>query len=132
MRIAGCVDEIDADADCVASLLNATLKNVRYAKLLRDLGEIARLALIPLRRSTRDHFQIRDPSQPRQDFLLDALCKISVGFVLAQVCKRQYRDAFLADSGHRRSGSFRGSRNFAPRMPDPIARNGKRADDQTN
>src|SRR5262249_5382773 len=95
VRIAGCLNEVDADADCVASLLHATLENVRYAKLLRDLGKIGWLALIALRRSARDHFQIRDLSQPRQDLLLDTVCKISICFVFTQVFKRKHCDAFF-------------------------------------
>src|SRR4029434_9596300 len=79
MRIAGCLDEVHADADCVASFLNATLKNVRHIKLLRDLREIARVTLIPLRRSARNYFQVRDLCQTREDFLLNAIRKISVG-----------------------------------------------------
>src|SRR5215468_5801829 len=126
------VNQLNIDPYLIRRLLNAALKNVRYAKLLRDLGEVGRLALIPLRGSTRDHFQIRDLSQPRQDFLLYAIREIGIGFVFTKVFKRQHRDAFLADSGHRRSRSFRSSRNFAPRMPQPIASNRQRADDQTH
>src|SRR5262245_18724630 len=132
MRLAGHLDELDVDAHLIGDFLNAALQDVLHAKLLRVLGEIARLALIPLRRSTRDHFQIRDLSQPRQDFLLNAIREIGIGFVFAKVFKRQHRDAFLANSGHRRSRSFRSSRNFAPRMPEPIASNRERADDQTH
>src|SRR4030095_14996232 len=94
MRIAGCLDEVHADADCVASFLNATLKNVCHTKLLRDLGEVARFALLLLRRSARNDFQVRDLRESREDFLLNTIRKISVGFVLAKVCKGQHRDRF--------------------------------------
>ena len=48
MRIAGRLDELDVDAHLIGGFLDAALQNVRHAKLLRDLGEIARLALILL------------------------------------------------------------------------------------
>src|SRR5207249_385647 len=73
---------------------DATLKNVRYPKLLRDLGEIARFALILLRRGARYDFEVRDLGQSRQDFLLNAFGKVSVRSVFAQVFERQHRDRF--------------------------------------
>jgi hypothetical protein len=43
------VKQLNIDPHLIARFLHATLKNVRYSKLLRDLGEIARFALKPLR-----------------------------------------------------------------------------------
>src|SRR5215467_10882774 len=57
------VNQLNIDPHLIRSFLDATLKDVRHAKLLRDLGEISRLALIPLCRRARDHLQIRDFSQ---------------------------------------------------------------------
>ena len=48
MRIAGYLDELDVDAYLIGDFLDAALEDVRHAKLLRDLGEIAGLALILL------------------------------------------------------------------------------------
>ena len=50
------VNQLHIDPQLTSRLLHATLKNIRYAKLLRDLGEVARLTLIPLRGSTRNDF----------------------------------------------------------------------------
>ena len=50
------VDQLHIDPDLATRLLHATFKNVRYAQLLRDVGEIARPAVISLRGGTRDHF----------------------------------------------------------------------------
>jgi len=50
----------------------------RYAKLLRDFSKIARFALISLRRSTRNDFQIPDLGETRQDFFLDAIGEITL------------------------------------------------------
>ena len=49
MRITGHLNELDVDAHLIGSFLDAAFQDVRDAKLLRDLGEIARLALILLR-----------------------------------------------------------------------------------
>jgi hypothetical protein len=65
MRFAGRLDELDVDAHLIGGFLDAAHQDVRYAKLLRDLGEIAWLALILLGRGARDHFQIRDLREPR-------------------------------------------------------------------
>ena len=50
------IKQLNIDPHLIGHFLHATLNNVRYAKLLRDLGEIARFALIPLRGSARNHF----------------------------------------------------------------------------
>jgi hypothetical protein len=50
------VNQLNIDPNLIGCFLHATLKNVRYAKLLRDLGEIPRFALILLRGRARNHF----------------------------------------------------------------------------
>ena len=72
------VNQLHTDPHLVGRFLHATLKNVRYAKLLRDLGKIARFALIALRGSARNYFQIRDAGQSRQDLLLDTISEVGV------------------------------------------------------
>src|SRR5215475_3815291 len=114
MRIAGCLDEVHADADCVASFLNATLKNVCHTKLLRDLREIARFALIPLRRSARNYFQVRDLCQAREDFLLNTIRKIGVIWVAAEVLERKHGNAFFKNCPHCRRSGLKNGRSFAP------------------
>jgi hypothetical protein len=56
------VNQVNIDPHLITRLLNATLKDVRYAKLLCDFNEIARFALISLSRRARNHFQIPDLS----------------------------------------------------------------------
>ena len=92
MRIAGRLDKLDVDAHLIGSFLDAALQDVGHAKLLRDLGEIAWLALILLGGRARDHFQIRDLRQPREDFFLDAIGKISIRLVFAPIFEGQHRD----------------------------------------
>ena len=56
MRVGQCIDELHIYANLVRCLLNAPLENVRNTKLFRDLGEVARFALITLCRRARDYF----------------------------------------------------------------------------
>src|SRR4030095_885261 len=78
----------------IARFLDASLKDVRDAKLLCDFSEIAGFALITLRRSARNHFQITDLGEARQDFFLDPIGKISVIRIAAQILKGQDCNTF--------------------------------------
>src|SRR5439155_570491 len=82
------VNQLNIDSHLIGRFLDATLKNVRYPKLLRDLGEIPRFALIPLSGSTRNYFYVRDLGQTRQDLLLNTVCKIGVIRIAAKILKR--------------------------------------------
>ncbi|MFZ3375601.1 MAG: hypothetical protein WA183_08610, partial [Chthoniobacterales bacterium] len=86
---------MNIDPHLIGCFLDATLKDVRYAKLLRDLSKIARFALILLRRSARNHFQIRDLSQARQNFVLHPFGKIGVVRIVAQVFQRKDGNRFF-------------------------------------
>ena len=50
------VDQLHIDPHLVGHFLHAALNNVCYPKLLRDLVEITRLAVIALRGSARNYF----------------------------------------------------------------------------
>ena len=54
---------------------------------------LLRFALILLRGSARNYFQICDASQPRQDLLLNAVREIGVIWIGAEVFKRQNGDS---------------------------------------
>ena len=73
-----------------------------HAQLLRDLGKIVRRAFEMLRRSARDHFQVGDFGQPREDFILHAFTKVSVVRIAAQIVERQDGDRFVGHGGRRR------------------------------
>ena len=45
--------------------------------------------------SSRYHFQIADLRQIRQHVVLNAIGKVSIGFVVAEIFKGQDRDRFL-------------------------------------
>ena len=50
------VNQLHIDPHLTSYFLHATLNNVRHAKLLRDLAESGRFALILLHGSARDYF----------------------------------------------------------------------------
>src|SRR5437016_12071291 len=60
MGISGCFDQLHVHAHGVTALLHAAFQNVGNAKLLGDLPQILRRALIVLGRSARDDLQIGD------------------------------------------------------------------------
>ena len=83
MRIGLRVDQLDIYPHLASRFLHATFKNVCYAKLPCDLGEIARFAVVSLRGRARNYFQVCDLCQSRQDLLLDAFSEIGVVRIFA-------------------------------------------------
>ena len=71
---------------------------MRHAQLLSDLAQVARgrLAILHHARAA-DHFQVGDPGEVGENFILHAIGKISVVLVRTQVLKGQDRDRFLWD-----------------------------------
>src|SRR5205814_7193748 len=84
MGIALRVNQLHVDPHVFARFLQTAFKNVRNSKLLRDLTEIARLTLIKLCGSARNHFQVRYASQTRQNFFLNPIRKIGVIWIATQ------------------------------------------------
>ena len=72
--------------------LHAAFDDVADAKLAPDLGQLLRLRPIRQRRRARDHLQVTDLRQPRDDLVLHAVGEIGVRLVFAQVFERQDRD----------------------------------------
>ena len=73
-------------------------QDVGHAKLLGDLGKVFRRTFVMLRGSARDHLQVGNLGQARQNLVLDALGKVGVGFIIAPVFERKHRDAFFRRS----------------------------------
>ena len=66
-----------------------------HAELLRDLRKIIRRAFEVLRRCARDHFQIGDLGQPRENLILHAFAEVSVVGIAAEIVEWQNRDRFV-------------------------------------
>ncbi len=84
MPVGSRIDQLRVDAHAIARALNASFHDMRDAELLANLAQVARepRSCIALR-GAADHFQIRDLGQISQDFILHAICEISVLFFLA-------------------------------------------------
>ncbi len=72
---------------------------MRHAKLLADLAQIARRSLLYCMMDSAAEITFRSAilARSRQDFILDAVGKVSIRFVFAQVFKRQDGDRFTFD-----------------------------------
>ena len=90
----------------ISDFLHAALQQIRHAQLPADVAQIVRRAFVFLGRSARDDFERCDLRKPGQDFVLDAVGKIGVIGIAAEVLKRQNSDTFF---GNRRSRAGAGS-----------------------
>src|SRR5881398_2457623 len=87
MGISGCLDQLHVHAHGVTALLHAAFQNVGNAKLLGDLPQILRRALIVLGRSARDDLQIGDLGQSGQNLVLDPIGEVGVRSIVTEVFK---------------------------------------------
>ena len=85
MGVSDRIDQLHIDPHLVVRLLHTPFENVHHPELLRDLTQIGRHGLEPLGRSPRDHFQVGDLRQPRQNFILNAFRKKRISLFLAQI-----------------------------------------------
>ncbi len=75
---------------------------MRHPERFGDLAQVALSASLVLHHGrAANNFQVGDFGEVGQDFILHAICEISVLFIIAQVLKRKDRDAFF-DNGRRR------------------------------
>jgi hypothetical protein len=72
----------------VGRALCTAFQDMGNTKLSRDLEKIARRVLEPLCRGMRDHLQITDLGQPRENLLLNAVRKIGVVRVPTEIFER--------------------------------------------
>src|SRR5947207_9209710 len=94
MRIVCGIDELDIDAHLIARFLDGAFEDIRDAELLRDLRNVIARTLESLCRCARDDLEVTDSREPGQNFLLNAVGEILVGFVLTEIFKRKDGDRF--------------------------------------
>jgi hypothetical protein len=97
MGISGCFDQLHVHAHGVTALLHAAFQNVGNAKLLGDLPQILRRALIVLGRSARDDLQIGDLGESGQNLVLDPIGEVGVRSIVTEVFKRKDGDRLAVD-----------------------------------
>jgi hypothetical protein len=84
MRIGLSIDQLRIHPDPVVRALHAALEHVRNPKRFADLAQIPfDPALIVHHRTAADHAQVRDLGQISENFVLDAIGKISVLLFIA-------------------------------------------------
>ena len=69
---------------------------MRDAECLRDLAKVASCCVLLMHHTcATNYFQVSDFGEVSQDFILDAVSEIRVGFIFAQIFKRKHGDAFF-------------------------------------
>ena len=90
------VDQLHIYADAIAHFLDTSFQDESDAELLCDLHQIFGGAFVALRRSARDHFQVIDLGQAREDFILNAVSEIRIRLIFAPIVEWQHGDRFVA------------------------------------
>ncbi len=90
MHVIPRVDQLRVHPHFAAHALHAAFQQIRDAKLLTDLSQIARRAAPVLEdRSAADDLQIRDFCQISENLILHAIREVGVLLVVAEVFERQ-------------------------------------------
>src|ERR1700692_1617443 len=88
-------DQLHIHVHSISDSLHAALAKIRYASLLADLTQVLGSTLVFLRRGARDHLKRGNLRKSGKDLVLDAVGKVSIRFIVAEVLKRQDGDAFF-------------------------------------
>src|SRR5436190_21157624 len=98
MRISARIDQLRVYSHAIASTLNTSFHDMRDPKFISDLAQVTfRSGPILHNRSAADDFQVRDPGQIGQDFILHSVGKKCVIRIATAIFERQHGDAFLRD-----------------------------------
>ena len=92
MRAGLGIDQLGVDADLLGRALDAAFKHIAHAQLAADLLGVDRLALVGERGIARNHEAARDPRQIGRQILGDAVGKILLLGVVAQIVEGQHHD----------------------------------------
>jgi hypothetical protein len=101
------VDQLGSDAELVARPPDASFQHIAYAQFAADLLRMDRLVPIGERSIAGDHETVRDPRQIGRQILGDAVGKILLLPVVAEIGKGQHHDRQARHDGglrDRRSG----------------------------
>src|SRR5260370_39565724 len=95
MRVGLRLNELDVDMHAAARFLDAAFENIRNMQVSRYLAQIFRRAFVTRRRSARDYSQAADLGKGGDNFILNALCEVSILFLIAQILKRKDGDVLF-------------------------------------
>src|SRR5262245_24205465 len=93
------IDELHRDSNSVTAAANAALQDVAYAKLASDLAYVDRLALVLEGGVVRDDEEIGKSGQLRDDIVGNAVSKIVLFPVAADVVQGQHGNRRSAGQG---------------------------------
>src|ERR1041385_7020738 len=104
MRVRPGVDQLRGYAHLVAGALYAAFEYMRNAELLGDLAQVAIYGVSVLHHAgTTDYLQVSNFGEVRKDFVLNAVCEISVLFLIAEILKRKNGHALFGNGNRHRS-----------------------------
>ncbi len=95
MRAGGGVDELTGDPQAVARLANAAFQHVAHAEFAADLLYVDGAALVGEARIPRDHEELPEPRQRRNDVLDHAVGEVFLLRVARHVDEGQHGDRRL-------------------------------------
>ena len=121
------IDELHVNPHAIAFPAHTSFQNGADVEGFADLARIMRLPAIRHDRGARDHFQVADLGQVRQEIVLDAVSEIGVLRVVAEIRERQDGDRFLETVGGTRTaekiaGHNRNTRPVSARTDRILAR----------
>src|SRR3954466_2692918 len=98
MCIGSRIDQLRVYSYAIASTLNTSFQYMRDAKFVSDLAQVTfRSGLILHNRGAADDFQVRDPGQIGQNFILHAVGKENVIRIATSVFKWQDGNALFGN-----------------------------------
>src|SRR5213592_1860651 len=95
MRVDAGVEQLNVYPHSVSSLLHTAFEHTGHAELASHRLQVFRCTFVFGCRFSRDNLQVADASELGQDLILNAVGKVSVVWVTAQIVEWENRDAFL-------------------------------------
>src|SRR5262245_65162296 len=89
----GCVDQLDTDPDTIARSTDAATDHVAYAKIARHLFRLNVPSLVAEARAARDHAQPSYTRESCNQILCDAVGKVFLRDLPANICHGQNSNA---------------------------------------
>ena len=84
MPVGARIDQLRVDAHPIGRTLNASFQHMRHPELLANLAQISRDSAFVLHDArAADYFQVGDPGQVAQDFVLHAIGEKGIIWIAA-------------------------------------------------
>src|SRR6267143_2413415 len=98
MRVCPGVNQLRGYAHTVPGALHAAFEHMRNAEFLGDLAQVATYGILVLHHAcTTNYFQVGDLGEIGENFILHAVCEVSVLFLIAKILKGKNGDTFCGN-----------------------------------